>query len=95
MALNAASHNPSKRKLNSQFLIQTDTLPAGTPTGSPSGPPPPTSSGTTDALKKAADQDVLAQNAGGKDAGSAIGSENGAASKPKTAKEREDDPGPV
>lgn len=64
--------------------------PTGTPTGSVSGPPPPTSSETAAALKTAAENDPLGQSTGGKDAGSAIGKpENGVADKPKTAKELE------
>lgn len=68
---------------------------AGTPTGSPSGPPPPTSTETTSAILDAAKRDPTAQTQGGAD-GAEIGpGSHGEGEKPKSAKESKKDPKPA
>ena len=94
MALNAASHNPSRSKDSSACPHILNGATAGEPTGSVSGPPPPTSGETLAAIQNAESQDSLGQSQGGKDAGSAIENINppAAEGKPKSAKESMSEP---
>ena len=92
MALNAASHNPSKFETSTDEDTS-DSKSAGDPTGSVSGPPPEVSSETFAALKDEARKDSTGQNAAGQDK---LGNANGQtvmgeAGKEKTAKESKED----
>ena len=73
--------------------ISADSVLAGDPTGSVSGPPPPVSSETSAALKDEASKDSTGQNAAGQDK---LGNATeqtvmGEAGKEKTAKESKED----
>jgi hypothetical protein len=79
---------------NNIALSSANVPPAGTPTGSPSGPPPPISDETSSALNEASQKDPTGQSVPGEDQhdndkGQVI---MGEAGKPKTAKESMNDP---
>jgi hypothetical protein len=75
--------------------VEADKEKAGTPTGSPSGPPPPTSDQTTSAILDAAKGDPTAQTQGGTDGAESGPGPHGEGEKPKSAKESTDNPKPA
>jgi hypothetical protein len=79
---------------NITSLPSANVPPAGTLTGSPSGPPPPVSDETSSALNEASQKDPTGQSVPGRDRQDNDEDQVivGEAGKPKTAKESMEDP---